>query len=410
MNMTNTMNKSIRCLEQGHVTTPSGFTAGGVHTGLRKKKLDFGWLHSDIPAVAAGVYTTNTFQAAPLKVTQEAIEVDQKIQTIVCNSAIANACTGHIGYKNAKIMQEETAEKMNVAAHHVAVYSTGLIGEQLPMDKIKTGIEQMSEQSAYQVDAFEHAILTTDTVTKHAAVQCEIDGKTVTLGGAAKGSGMIEPNMATMLGFVTTDAVIEHEPLLKALRSVTDQTFNMITVDGDSSTNDSVLVLANQRAGNETLTEDHPDYPVFIQALTLLSEKLAQKIAEDGEGATKLIEVNVTNAHSVTAARKIAKSVISSNLVKTAVYGADPNWGRVVCAVGYSNEPVNPDLVDVFLGPVQVVSGGLPLAFDEEKATDYLINKTIEITVDLHDGDESAKAWGCDLTYQYVTINASYRT
>lgn len=400
----------FQILKDGHVTTPKGFTAGGMHCGLRKSKLDFGWLHSEVPACAAGVYTMNSFQAAPLKVTQESLAADQKLQTIVVNSGIANACTGAQGIEDAQKTQELAAAKMNVKQNHVAVASTGLIGVTLPMEKIEAGIEAMNEPENQAPERFEQAILTTDTITKTIAVQLEIDGKTITIGGAAKGSGMIDPNMATMLAYITTDAQADPGSLQNALRAVTDKTFNMITVDGDCSTNDTVLVMANGLQNNEPLNENHPQWDKFIHALTYVSEELAKQIAKDGEGATKLIEVQVKGASSEQAGRKVGKAVISSNLVKSAVYGSDPNWGRIICAVGYSEEPVNPDKVNVFLGEIPVVKNGLPVDFDEQEGKTYLDQPSVKLTVDLNDGYAEATAWGCDLTYDYVKINASYRT
>lgn len=408
--MTTTDQQTITLLEQGHVTSPKGFQAGGVHCGLRKTKLDFGWIHSEVPANAAGVYTLNSFRAAPLHVTKAAIDTNGKLQTIITNSAVANSCTGPLGEENAREMQILTSEKMNVTQTDVAVLSTGVIGVQLPMEEIKQGIQEMDKLNNYGPERFEQAILTTDTVTKHAAVSCVIDGKTITVGGAAKGSGMIHPNMATMLAYMTTDANVEQASLQSLLSDVTNDTYNMITVDGDSSTNDTVLLLANGSQNNNTLNEDHPEWPVFKKAVKTVSETLAKKIAQDGEGATKLVAVHVLNALSKSSARKVAKAVISSNLVKTAVYGADPNWGRIVCAVGYSEEPVDPDAVHVKLGDTVVVDEGLPVAFDEEASKAYLGNDQVDITVNLNQGTESACAWGCDLTYQYVKINASYRT
>lgn len=408
--MTTTDEHTVTILDQGHVTSPKGFKAGGVHCGLRKTKLDFGWIHSDKPANAAGVYTLNSFKAAPLHVTKAAIDSNGKIQTIITNSAVANSCTGPEGEENAKLMQRLAAEEMQVNLQDVAVLSTGVIGVQLPMTEIKQGIQSMTHSENYGAERFEQAILTTDTVTKHTAVTCMIDGQKITIGGAAKGSGMIHPNMATMLAYMTTDANVEQQALQHVLSDVTNDTYNMITVDGDSSTNDTVLFLANGEQPNQKLTLEHPEWPVFKEAVKTVAETLAKKIAQDGEGATKLVAVHVQNAASKSSARKVAKAVISSNLVKTAVYGADPNWGRIVCAVGYSEEPVNPDIVEVKLGPTTVVSDGLPVAFDESKSKAYLSNEQIDIYVNLNQGTADACAWGCDLTYQYVKINASYRT
>ncbi|MHA6251585.1 bifunctional ornithine acetyltransferase/N-acetylglutamate synthase [Oceanobacillus sp. CAU 1775] len=404
------LKENIQILVNGNVTSPKGFQAGGVHAGLRKSKLDFAWIHSEVPATAAGVYTLNAFQAAPLKVTKASIAKTGKIQTIVVNSANANAVTGPQGYADALEMQKLAAAKMQVEVDHVAVASTGIIGVPLPMEKIKKGIAAMTNSKNQAADRFEKGILTTDTVTKHAAVKVEIDGKTITIAGAAKGSGMIAPNMATMLSFITTDAAVDQQSLDLALREATDQTFNMITVDGDCSTNDMVLVLANGLQENETLNEAHPEWNIFKEGLQYVSKELAKQIAKDGEGATKLVEVNVTGAVSNESAGIIAKTVISSNLVKTAIYGSDANWGRIVGAIGYSAQPIDVEKVSVLLGDIQVVQNGLPYPFDEVEGKAYLEQDSVKIIINLENGDGEATAWGCDLTYDYVKINASYRT
>lgn len=408
--MTFIKEKKWHVLKNGKVTTPKGFKAGGVHAGLRRKKLDFGWIHSEVPAAAAGVYTLNAFKAAPLQITKNSLDKTGKVQTIIVNSANANAVTGEEGYQNALEMQALAAEQMGVEQDHVAVASTGLIGVQLPMEKIHLGIKAMTEIENEKAERFESAILTTDTVTKHAAVKVEIDGKTVTIAGACKGSGMIAPNMATMLSFITTDATVDSASLHQALKEVTDQSFNMITVDGDCSTNDMVLVLANGMQETNTLNENHPDWKDFKEGLKYVSQELAKQIAKDGEGATKLVEVQVTGATSNQAAGKIAKTIISSNLVKTAIYGADPNWGRIVSAIGYSEEPIDVEKVSVRLGEILVVENGLPVDFNEEEGTNYLKEETVTIHIDLQLGEGESTAWGCDLTYDYVKINASYRT
>jgi glutamate N-acetyltransferase / amino-acid N-acetyltransferase len=397
-------------LSEGSVTLPKGFKAGGMHCGVKRKRLDLGYIASEVPATAAGVYTMNTFQAAPLIVTQKSIAKENKIQAIIVNSGNANACTGEQGLKDAEAMQKNFAEELGVESHLIAVTSTGVIGELLPMDKINNGIKQILDSEYEDELKFKQAILTTDTCMKDIAVQIKIDGKTVTIGGAAKGSGMIHPNMATMLGFVTTDANIGHEELLFALRDVTNQTFNMITVDGDTSTNDMVLVMANGLADNAKLTKEHPDWKTFVKGLKVVCEALAKKIAKDGEGATKLIEVQVNGAYSVTAASAVGKAIISSNLVKTAIYGTDPNWGRIVSAIGYSGVPVEPNAIKVSIGPFPVFEKGLPCMRSEETVKEYLEQENIQIFVELNQGESSATAWGCDLTYDYVKINASYRT
>lgn len=395
---------------EGGITKPKGFKAGGMHSGIKRKRLDLGYIFSEVPATAAGVYTTNTFQAAPLIVTQDCIKQEKKLQAIIVNSGNANACTGDQGIHDAKTMQKEFAHELSIEPHLVGVTSTGVIGELLPMDSIQKGIKQILLKEHEVEMKFKQAILTTDTCTKDVAVQLKIDGKVVSIGGAAKGSGMIHPNMATMLGFVTTDANIGYEDLLAALKEVTNQTFNMITVDGDTSTNDMVLVLANGLAENDVLTKNHPEWGLFVKGLKIVCETLAKKIAKDGEGATKLIEVQVNGAENFEAASAVGKTIISSNLVKTAIYGADPNWGRIVSAIGYSGVPVEPSTVKVSIGPFLVFANGLPCITSEEMVKEYLESETIQILVDLNQGESTATAWGCDLTYDYVKINASYRT
>ncbi|MFZ7944761.1 MULTISPECIES: bifunctional glutamate N-acetyltransferase/amino-acid acetyltransferase ArgJ [Bacillaceae] len=400
----------ITILEKESVTLPKGYKAGGMHCGIKRKRLDLGYIVSKVPATVAGVYTTNLFQAAPLTVTQESIAIENKTQAILVNSGNANACTGEQGIADALEMQKEFANELGIQEHLVAVTSTGVIGELLPMDKIKTGIKQILQNEYENEENFKQAILTTDTCKKEIAVQFAIDGKKVSIGGTSKGSGMIHPNMATMLGFVTTDADVAHEDLLNALREVTNTTFNMITVDGDTSTNDMVLVMANGLAENNQLTKEHPEWDIFKQGLQIVCESLAKKIARDGEGATKLVEVQVDGAYSLDAARAVGKSIISSNLVKTAIYGTDPNWGRIVTAIGYSGVPVKPNAIKVSIGPFTVFENGLPSQFVEEEVKEYLESENVKLIVKLNQGDYSATAWGCDLTYDYVKINASYRT
>jgi glutamate N-acetyltransferase/amino-acid N-acetyltransferase len=396
---------------EGTVVTPKGFKAAGVHAGLRYTKKDLGVILCEVPASCAAVYTQNHFQAAPLKVTQQSISVEQKLQAVVVNSACANACTGQQGLKDAYEMRELCARQFGIAPHHVAVASTGVIGELLPMEKIRAGIKKLQPgDSLGHAEAFQTAILTTDTVMKKACYQTAIDGKIVTIAGAAKGSGMIHPNMATMLAFITTDANISSPLLQEALRSVTDVSFNQITVDGDTSTNDMVIVMASGLAGNKELTPNHPEWKNFYEALKKTCEDLAKQIAKDGEGATKLIEVRVNGAKTDEDAKKIAKQIVGSNLVKTAVYGADANWGRIICAIGYAGAMVNPDNVDIAIGPILMLKGSEPQPFSEEEASAYLQNDMIVIEVDLHLGSGKGVAWGCDLTYDYVKINASYRT
>lgn len=398
-------------VEEPDVTAPRGFRAAGVHCGVRRKRLDLGLIVCDVPAVTAAVYTTNTFQAAPLKVTQSSLQVDGKMQAIVVNSGNANACTGVEGEQDAYRMQAEAARVIGIPPHYVGVASTGVIGERLPMDKISKGIQELKPQKDISAsDDFCQSILTTDTCVKKVHVTVKVDGVDVQVAGAAKGSGMIQPNMATMLGFITTDAVIEPSALEHLLRTTTDTTYNMIAVDGDTSTNDMVIAMASGLAGHQALHEGHPDWASFEAAFHYVNEQLAKAIARDGEGATKLIEVRVTGAASCEMARQTAKAVIGSNLVKTAVFGADPNWGRIICAVGYSGVPVQPDNVDIAIGGIPVVRRSFPVDYDEAKVAEAMKHDPVVIDVDLHQGKEEATAWGCDLTYDYVRINSSYRT
>jgi len=395
----------------GNITTPLGFKATGIHSGVKKNRYDLGLIVSEKPAASAGVYTLNAIQAAPLRLTKASVAKDGYIQAVIANSGNANACTGPQGEADARIMQQTAASLLDVQEDLVAVASTGVIGIPMPMDIITPAIKELAPAyGAEAAEAFSEAILTTDTFAKKTCYEAQIGDKKITIAGTSKGSGMIKPNMATMLGFITTDAAINPEYLQMALSAAVDQTFNCITVDGDTSTNDMVLVMANGLAGNETLTSDHRDWPVFIELVRLVCEDLAKLIARDGEGATKLIEVNVQGARNDLEAVQVAKSVVGSSLVKTAVFGTDANWGRIIAAIGYSGASVNPDTIDTAIGPFQMLKDSQPLAFSEEEATAYLENDSILITIDLKNGEGSGKAWGCDLTYDYVRINASYRS
>lgn len=401
----------IKELEGGNILSPKGYVAGGTHAGLRYAKKDIGMIFSEVPASSAAVYTLNHFQAAPIIVTKESLRSSGVLKAVVVNSACANACTGEKGLQDAYRMRALAAEKLQLEPHLVAVASTGVIGEYLKMDKIEKGIAEI--QLSFEAEsaiAFQTAILTTDTCMKQCGFQGSIDGKIVSIGGAAKGSGMIHPNMATMLGFVTTDANISSEHLQDALKAVTDCTFNQITVDGDTSTNDMVLVMANGMAENEPLSPTHPEWETFLLLLSNTCENLAKQIAKDGEGATKLVEVNVVGAGNEDDARKVAKQIIGSNLVKTAIFGADANWGRIISAIGKAEVKVKPELVTISIGPIKMLEESNPVPFSEEEATQYLQNDFIQIEVDLHSGNGNGKAWGCDLSYDYVKINASYRT
>ncbi|MFT8871801.1 MAG: bifunctional ornithine acetyltransferase/N-acetylglutamate synthase [Sporolactobacillus sp.] len=400
--------ETISVLPGGSVGSPKGFMSGGRNIGLRKQRPDLGWIVSEIPAAAAGVYTTNRFQAAPLQVTKATIKSGHCLQAIVANSVNANSCTGDPGLENAHRIQTLAAQKFGIPAEHVGIASTGVIGVQLPMDVMSQGIEAVNV--LHEEGSFEQAIMTTDTKEKHLAVQFSVDGKEVTVGGACKGSGMIHPNMATMLGFVTTDAAVEAGALQQALSDVTDRTFNRITVDGDTSTNDMVIAMANGMAENDQLTPEHPQWPVFIAALETVCRGLAKKIAADGEGATKLIEVRVSGAADQLSAEKVSKAIVGSSLVKTAVFGSDANWGRIVCAIGYSGVAFDPSHVSAKLGTQLLFQDGLPVPFDEQIAKAELDGDNIVISVSLGEGSGSAVAWGCDLTYNYVKINTSYRS
>lgn len=398
-------------IENGSILSPKGFHTGGTHAGLRYAKKDVGLIYSEVPAHSAAVYTLHDFQAAPIAVTKDSLTHSGKLQALVVNSACANACTGEQGLKDAYEMRELAAQKVQVEEHLVAVASTGVIGEYLKMDKIKAGIEQiqLGTASAHAED-FQTAILTTDTCMKKCGFKAEINGKMVHMGGAAKGSGMIHPNMATMLGFITTDAHISSENLQLALKEVTNYTFNQITVDGDTSTNDMVLVMANGLAENQSLSPEQPEWPVFVQLLNNTCESLAKQIAKDGEGATKLVEVNVTGAFDEDDARKIAKQIVGSNLVKTAIFGADANWGRIIGAIGQADTKAKAEQVTISIGTVKMLDKSEIIPFSEEKATEYLKEDFIQIFVDMHMGNGAGTAWGCDLSYDYVKINASYRT
>ncbi|AKS37599.1 N-acetylglutamate synthase [Anoxybacillus gonensis] len=403
--------EKVKYVADGTIVTPKGFQAAGVHAGLRYTKKDLGVIVCDVPASCAAVYTQNVFQAAPLQVTKQSIAVEQKLQAVIVNSAYANACTGEQGLKDAYEMRKLCAEVFGLPEHLVAVASTGVIGECLPMENIRAGIPKLKPTA--QLDGavdFQTAILTTDLVMKKTCYETVIDGQVVTVAGAAKGSGMIHPNMATMLAFITTDANVPSDVLQDALRSITNVSFNQITVDGETSTNDMVIVMASGLAGNEPLSPQHPDWANFYEALRQTCEHLAKQIARDGEGATKLIEARVKGARTDEEAKWAAKHIVGSNLVKTAVYGADANWGRIIGAVGHSGAWINPDCVDVWIGSIQMLKQSQPVPFSEEEAKAALMEDVVVITVDLHVGNGEGVAWGCDLTYDYIKINASYRT
>src|SRR5690625_2309766 len=395
-----TMKSKLTKVDQGTIVTPAGFQATGIHSGVKKKRKDLGLIYCETPANVAAVYTTNIIQAAPLNVTKESIAKEGKIQAVIVNSGNANACTGEQGEKDAREMRYVTAEKFGLPEHYVAVASTGIIGLHMPMEKVIPHIKQLAPDATNEsAQKFNEAILTTDTVTKSTCYETTINGKKVTMSGSAKGSGIIAPNMATMLAFVTTDVAIESSALDLALKEVTNQTFNCITVDGDTSTNDNVIVMASGLANNDPLTPEHRDWELFIELLRQTCEDLAKMIAKDGEGATKLIEVEVNGAANSTEAVQVAKSVVGSSLVKTAVYGSDANWGRMIAAIGYSGAEVNAHTIDLSLGSIQLLKNSEPLHFSEEEATAYLNHDDIKIMIHLNIGEGNGKAWGCDLTY-----------
>lgn len=402
-------------LINGGVTAAQGFKASGVHCGIRRNtsKNDLSLIVSDVPATAAAVYTTNLVKGAPLTVTKAHI-MDGKAQAVICNSGNANTCNAN-GIEIAEGMAALVAEKTAVSAHDVVVASTGVIGQPLSLDPIKSGMDELV--SKLSVEGGHEAalgIMTTDTIPKEVAVEFTCGGKVCRIGGIAKGSGMIHPNMATMLVFITCDVAISPAMLQKALSGDIQNTFNMISIDGDTSTNDMVTVLANGLAGNTEITAEGEDFTAFMQALNTVTVSLCRMIAGDGEGATKLLECKVSGAKSLAIAKTVAKSVICSSLLKAAMFGADANWGRVLCAIGYSGADVDVNKIDVSFksvkGEISVCENGAGIEFSEEKAKEILLEKEIEISVALNDGDFSSTAWGCDLTYDYVKINGDYRT
>ena len=400
---------------EGGVCAAKGFTANGVHCGIRKNhtKKDLALILSAVPASAAAVYTTNLVKGAPLTVTKSHI-ADGIAQAVICNSGNANTCNAN-GIEIAEAMSVLTAEQLGIRPEDVIVASTGVIGQPLSLDPIVAGMPELAAGlSCDGGKAAAEAIMTTDTVMKEAAVEFEIGGRLCRIGGIAKGSGMIHPNMATMLVFITTDCAISPAMLQKALSGDVANTFNMVSVDGDTSTNDMVTVLANGLAGNTCITTEDAEFAVFMQALNSVTVDLCRKIAGDGEGATKLLECRVTGGKTESTAKIVAKSVICSSLLKAAMFGADANWGRVLCAIGYSGADVAVNKVDVSFrskaGQVDVCRNGAGIPFSEEEAKQVLLEKEIEILVGLNDGEARATAWGCDLTYDYVKINGDYRT
>ena len=399
----------------GGVCAAKGFTANGIHCGIRhnKTKRDLALIYSSVPATAAAVYTTNLVKGAPLTVTKRHL-ANGKAQAVICNSGNANTCNAD-GIEIAEKMSKMAADALSIDPTDIVVASTGVIGQPLPLEPIAAGIPSLAASlSVDGSDAAAEGIMTTDTVKKEIAVEFEIGGKVCRIGGIAKGSGMIHPNMATMLVFITTDVAISAKMLQKALSSDIKTTFNMISVDGDTSTNDMVTVLANGLAGNAEIVEDGADFAEFMKALNTVNVQLCRMIAGDGEGATKLLECRTFGAASEEIAKTVAKSVICSSLLKAAMFGADANWGRVLCAIGYSGADVDVNKVDVSFksakGEIAVCKNGAGVPFSEEKAKEILLEKEIEILVGLGDGAYGACAYGCDLTYDYVKINGDYRT
>ena len=402
----------------GGVNAAKGFMANGLNAGIKNNvKKDMALVYSEKPCVAAGVFTTNKVKAAPVKWDYNVVHNSPYAQAVVINSGVANACTGEEGYGYCMDMAEAVGNEMQLPKDAVLVASTGVIGRQLPMDIIKEGIKKLPkglkpDEEAATLAA--EAIMTTDTKSKQVAVNFEIDGKVVTVGGMCKGSGMIHPNMATMLCFITTDCMIKKDLLQKALSEIVNDTFNMISVDGDTSTNDSVLLLANGMAENKIIDTEDENYKKFYEALYYIMEELSKKIAGDGEGCTCLFEVRVLNALTKEDAKTMAKSVVCSSLTKAAIYGHDANWGRILCAMGYSGADFDPELVDIYFesacGRLQIVKDGRADDYSEEEATKILSEEHVIAICDCKQGTFNATAYGCDLTHEYVNINADYRS
>lgn len=402
----------MKKLENGWNTTVPGFEAGASMAGIKKQgRYDIAVIASTVPAACGAVFTQNKFCAAPVILDRE-VNVGGYAQAIVANSGCANACTGVKGYEDAKAMQAQTAELLGIKPEEVFVCSTGVIGVFMPMDKIQKGIEEavdVMDENGGEIAA--KAIQTTDTVIKHTAYEGMIGGKKVTFGGIAKGAGMIHPNMATMLTFITTDAAIAPDVLKRAVKKAADLSFNMVVVDGDTSTNDTMIVLANGLAENEIiLSEEHPDYPAFFEMLVACASDLSKMIAKDGEGATKFLEVNVVGAKDFADAKKAAMAIAKSPLVKTAVFGGDPNWGRITCAAGYSGADLNPDKANLYLGGICLFENGLNKNVPDEVMQPIMDKKEISLVMDLAVGEAKATVWTCDFSYEYVKINGEYRT
>ena len=403
---------------EGGITAAKGFQAAGVEAAVKyQNRKDMALIYSEAPCVAAGTFTTNVVKAAPVLWDKKIVEESPYAQAVVVNSGIANACTGRQGMDCCQAEAKCAGEALGISADCVLVASTGVIGMRLPLDRITEGIKKLAAAKAHTPEAgadAARAIMTTDTVPKEIAVTFEIGGKTVTLGGMCKGSGMIHPNMCTMLGFLTTDLKISKKMLQKALREDVADSFNMISVDGDTSTNDTLLILANGQAGNEEIASQGADYDTFREALHFVTTYLARKMAGDGEGATALFETKVVGAATKEDARILAKSVICSSLTKAAIFGHDANWGRILCALGYSGAQFDPENVDLwFRGggeEIHIYGNGTACDYSEEEATKILSCPEVTVLADMHMGEEEATAWGCDLSYDYVKINADYRS
>ncbi len=403
---------------KGGVTAAKGYEAASTAAGIKyKDRTDMAMVYSQTPCVAAGTFTTNVVKAAPVKWDRQVIDSGASVQAIIVNSGIANACTGAEGLGYCKETAQAAAEALGISADGVVIGSTGVIGMQLPIQKVKDGIKVLAgKKNASLENGTEaaKAIMTTDTCEKELAIEIEVEGKTVTIGGMAKGSGMIHPNMCTMLAFITTDAVISKETLQKALSEDVNDTYNMISVDGDTSTNDTVLLLANGLAENPMIEYGTEAYQEFALALHTINEYLAKKIAGDGEGATALFEVKAVGCETVEQAKTLAKAIVCSNLTKTAIAGHDANWGRILCAMGYSGAQFDPEQVDLFFeseaGKIQIIENGTAVAYSEEEATKILSQPAVTAIADVKMGEATATAWGCDLTHGYIDINADYRS
>ncbi len=403
---------------KGGVTAAKGYEAAAAAAGIKyTDRTDMALIYSKVPCIAAGTFTTNVVKAAPVRWDQQIVKNGDKVQAVIVNSGIANACTGEEGFGYCRETAKAAAAALDISEQGVLIGSTGVIGKQLPMDKVAAGIRALSEKKNASLEngtEAAKAIMTTDTCEKELAVTIEAGGKTVTIGGMAKGSGMIHPNMCTMLSFITTDAVISKEALQKALSEDVMDTYNMISVDGDTSTNDTVLLLANGMAENPQIEDGTEDFRKFQEALHVINEYLARKIAGDGEGATALFEVKAVGCESREQAKTLAKSIVCSNLTKTAIAGHDANWGRILCAMGYSGAQFDPEKVDLFFessaGRIQIIENGTAVDYSEEEATKILSESEVRAIADVKMGDKEATAWGCDLTHGYIEINADYRS